>query len=50
MDETQGIKSEQVKEGKSLWNKFVTFLCMGGFIVILVLVVVIAMLIDYLTK
>lgn len=50
MDETQGIKSERVKEGKSFWNKFMTFLSMGGFIVILVLVVAIAILIDYLTK
>jgi heme/copper-type cytochrome/quinol oxidase subunit 2 len=36
------------KEKKGFWNAFMTFLSMGGFLVILVLVVAIAILISYL--
>jgi hypothetical protein len=50
MNETQGIEREQTKGSKSFWNKFVTFLSMGGFIVILFLGVGIAILISYLTR
>jgi heme/copper-type cytochrome/quinol oxidase subunit 2 len=38
------------KEKKGFWNAFVTFLSMGGFLVILVAVVAVVILISYLTK
>jgi hypothetical protein len=46
MNETHGIKGGQVKEGKSLLKKFMDFLAMGGFVVLLVLGVIIAVVID----
>jgi hypothetical protein len=38
------------KEKKGLWNAFVTFLTMGGFLVIMVAVVAVVVLISYFTK
>ena len=38
------------KEKKGLWSAFVTFLAMGGFLVILVLAVVVVIVVSYLTK
>jgi len=38
------------KEKKGFWGAFITFLSMGGFLVILVLGVVIAIFVSYLTN
>lgn len=38
------------KKSRSLWDMFVNFLAMGGFLVILILGVIILIAISYLTK
>ncbi len=44
------MNEKTTKEKKGFWNGFVTFLSMGGFLVIMVLVVVIVIFVSYLTK
>ena len=50
MDETQGTKREQANGNKGLWGKFVTFLTMGGFFLILLLLGAIAIAITKLVE
>lgn len=50
MNETKDIATGQVEGKKSFWSKFMTFLAMGGFLVVLVVGVAIAILISYLLK
>ncbi len=38
------------KQKKGFWSAFINFLAMGGFLVVLVVGVVIAVFISYLTK
>jgi len=44
------MNEKTTKEKKGFWNGFMTFLAMGGFLVIMVLVVVIVIFVSYLTK
>ena len=44
------MDEKTTKEKKGFWNGFITFLSMGGFLVILVLGVAIVVFVSYLTK
>lgn len=44
------MNEKKAKEKKGFWNGFITFLSMGGFLVILVLGVAIAVFVSYLAK
>lgn len=44
------MNEKTTKEKKGFWNGFITFLSMGGFLVILVLGVAIVVFVSYLTK
>jgi len=37
------------KDKKGFWSGFITFLCMGGFVVILIVGVAISIFVSYLT-
>ena len=51
---TQNEKEKKLEAKKTgmqkFWSGFVAFLCMGGFIIILIAIVAIVILISYLTK
>jgi hypothetical protein len=45
------VMNEKItKEKKGFWSGFITFLSMGGFLVILILGVAIVVFVSYLTK
>ena len=50
MNEIEVVDPKAEKKSRSLWDMFVTFLAMGGFLVIMVLGVIIVIVISYLTK
>lgn len=44
------MNEKKTNEKKGFWNGFITFLSMGGFLVILILGVGIAVFVSYLTN
>lgn len=44
------MNKKTTKENKGFWNGFITFLSMGGFLIILVLGVAIAVFVSYLSN
>ena len=44
------MNGKTTKEKKGFWSAFISFLSMGGFLVILVLGVAIAVFVSYVTK
>ena len=44
------MSEKTTKEKKGFWSAFINFLAMGGFLVILVGVIVIVVFVSYLTK